>query len=100
MERQRKTEEAWDLSTYNLRGSLLRGPDNFFAVRIVDKRKARIFDLPSFSVQRRCEMLRFKNLVCLCALVELLLNGELHVNLDVSLSFSVMVLVLIALLKR
>ena len=42
----------------------------------------------------------FTNLVCLCALSELLLNGELHVNLDMSLSFSVMALVLIALLKR
>lgn len=45
-------------------------------------------------------MRRFTNLVCLCALGRLLLNGELHVNLDVSLSFSVMALVLIALLKR
>ena len=45
-------------------------------------------------------MSRFSYLVCLCALSELLLNGELYVNLDVSLSFSVTALVLIALLKR
>ena len=45
-------------------------------------------------------MQHFTNLVCLCALSGLWLNGELHVNLDVSLSFSVMALVLIALLKR
>ena len=45
-------------------------------------------------------MRTFSYLVCLCALSRLLLNGELHVNLDVSLSFSVTALVLIALLKR
>ena len=45
-------------------------------------------------------MTRLAYLVSLCALSVLSLNGELHVNLDVSVSLSVTALVLIALLKR
>ncbi len=45
-------------------------------------------------------MTPINHLVCLSALSALLLNGELHVNLDVTVSLSVTALVLIVLLKR
>ncbi len=86
-----------------MRGDLCyeQGPDGL-PVRIVDKRKARKFQLPSLSELRRIEMTPIYHLVCLSALSALWLNGKLHVNfdVDVSLSVSVTALVLIALLKR
>lgn len=80
--------------------SVASSPSVFFNAGIVDKRKARIFHLPSFSELRRCEMPTKHYLVCLSALGALWLNGELHVNIDMSLSISATALVLYALLKR
>ena len=80
--------------------SVTSSPCAFFSAGIVDKRKARTSDLPSFSELRRCEMHNKLYLVCLSALSALWLNGELHVNIDMSLSISATALVLYALLKR
>ena len=42
----------------------------------------------------------FSNLVCLCVLAALCTNGIVHVNIDATISFSAMALILLTIFRR